>query len=146
MSYALSLVARKAVLPLLALLLGGLLYAPATLVEHGTCRTFDGGASGNDPDAETTLVMCRCGDRLYGRLRVQGQAGLSVGELFGRLEGERVVFDDTRPLVSRPNPGWTFCYDDDYELTWDPRAERLSGTYRSAQCDDTGTLVLRPRS
>lgn len=145
MSYALSLVARKAFWPALALTLGALLYAPGVLVEHGTCRTFDGGASGNDPDADTTLVMCRCGDRLYARLRVEGQAGLSVSELFGHLEGERAVFHDARPLVDRPNPGWTFCYDDSYELTWDARANRLSGSYRSEQCDDTGTLMLEAR-
>lgn len=145
MSYALSLVARKALLPALALTLGAMMYAPIPLVEDGTCRSFEGGTSGNDPDAETSLVMCRCGDRLYGRLRVEGQAGLSVGELFGELQGDRAVFADMNPLVSRPNDGWMFCYDDTYELTWDPRTGRLSGTYRSEQCDDTGTVVLLPR-
>lgn len=145
MSYGLSLVAKRALLPALAITLGAMLYVPSTLVEDGTCRSFEGGLSGNDPDAETTLVMCRCGDRLYGRLRVEGQAGLSVGELFGELRGDRAVFADVNPLISRPNEGWMFCFDDVYELSWDPRAERLSGTYRSEQCDDSGTLVLLPR-
>ncbi len=146
MSYGLSLVARKALLPTLAITLGALMYVPGTLVENGTCERFAGGLSGNDPDAETTLVMCRCGDRLYGRLRVEGQAGLSVGELVGELRDDgHAVFVDVQPLVSRPNPGWQFCYDDVYELSWDPAERRLSGTYRSEQCDDTGTMVLRRR-
>lgn len=146
MSYGLSLVARKLLLPSVALVLGAMAYTPGTLVADGTCQRFEGGLSGNDPDAETQLVMCRCGDRLYGRLSVEGQAGLSVGEIVGEVRDDnRAVFVDVRPIVSQPNDGWMFCFDDVYELTWDPFSEKLSGTYRSEQCDDSGTMVLLRR-
>jgi hypothetical protein len=145
MTIGLSLVARKLALPGLAIAFAALL-APAPFLEDGTCRGFDGGLSGNDPDAEATLVLCRCGERLYGRLLIEGVSGVSVAELRGELTGSRGIhLEDSRGLVARAEPGWTYCFDDVWDLSWDPFGERLSGTYRSEQCDDSGTLRLAPR-
>lgn len=146
MSIGLSLIARKLALPGLAIALAALLGSPAPLVDDGTCRSFEGGLSGNDPDAEATLVLCRCGERLHGRLRVEGMSGVSVSELAGDLSpAGQVRLVDTHGMVDRPQPGWAFCFDDVWELNWDPYGQRLSGTYRSEQCDDLGTILVLPR-
>jgi hypothetical protein len=146
MSYGLVLVGRKLALPILAVALGAQLGGPLVMVQDATCESFEGGLSGNDPDAAATLVLCRSDDRLYGRLRVEGSSGVSVGELIGEVGADgHVVLADTGPLVDEPRPGWMFCFDDVFDLTWDPLAQRLAGTYRSEQCDDTGTIVVIPR-
>lgn len=146
MSYGLVLVAKRLVFPALAVALGVQIAAPLTLVADGTCRSFEGGLSGNDPDAATTVVLCRSDERLYGRLRVEGTSGVSVAELVGEVRPSgHVVLVDVDALVDEPRPGWMFCFDDVFDLSWDPLAQRLSGTYRSEQCDDSGTVVVIPR-
>jgi len=146
MSYGLVLVVKRLAVPLLGLALGAQLATSMTMVQDGTCRSFDGGLSGNDPDAATTMVLCRSDDRLYGRLRVEGASGVSVGELVGEVgPAGRVLLIDVDALVNDPQPGWMFCFDDLFDLRWDPVAQRLAGTYRSEQCDDTGTIVVIPQ-
>jgi hypothetical protein len=147
MSEALNVLLRKLWLPALAIAIGASFATGLEPLDAGTCRAYEGGVSGNDPDARTTLVLCRADDRVYGRLRTEGRSGVSVGEVVGELDedGRTLSLVGIDALVNEPNPGWMFCYDDVYALRWDPSAQRLSGTYRSEACDDTGTLIVIPR-
>ena len=146
MSYGLVLIVKRIAVPALALAFGAQLAASMAIVPDGTCRSFEGGLSGNDPDAATTMILCRSDDRLYGRLRVEGASGVSVGELVGEVgPAGRIVLVDIDALVDEPRPGWRFCFDDLFDLRWDPVAQRLAGTYRSDQCDDSGTIVVIPQ-
>lgn len=137
-------VAERLLLPALAIAIGGLLESPLSVVPDGGCRRFEGALSGNDPDADASLLLCRSGAQLSGRLLVDGMAGRSVAGIRGELRpGSRALLTDLDPVYSEPHFGWEHCYDDVYELAWDPLGQRLTGTYRSERCDDEGTLALR---
>lgn len=140
------LIARRLALPGLALLVGASFSTSMAFLEEGTCRRFEGRAAGNDPDGFATLDLCRDGDRLWGLLRVEGQAGVSVGELVGSVDRlGNVDLTDIDAVVDKPNDGWMFCFDDVYDLEWDPITRTVSGTYRSEECDDSGRVLLRAR-
>ncbi|MFZ9886430.1 MAG: hypothetical protein ACO3JL_02915 [Myxococcota bacterium] len=139
-------VVERLLLPALAIAIGALLESPLALVPDGGCRRFEGALSGNDPDAEASLLLCRSGAQLSGRLLVDGTAGRSVAGVRGELRpGNRALLSDLDPVYSEPRAGWEHCYDDVYDLGWEPLAQRLTGTYRSERCDDEGTLALRMR-
>lgn len=146
MLYGTGLLAHRLALPALAIALGALLSAELTLVADQSCRRFLGSSSGNDPTGVATLDLCRDGERLWGLMRVEGQAGVAVGELVGHVDDEgQIRLVDIGAVVDRPNTGWMFCFDDVYQLRWKPLQGRIVGEYRSEECDDVGQVTLAAR-
>lgn len=140
------LVARRLALPALSVAIGGWMVSSYAMVRDHSCTRFEGRMGGNDPCALATLDVCRDGDRLWGLLRSEGQSGVSVSELsgeIGRLGAAKLRTIDV--VVNEPNPGWTFCFDDQLAFQLDPISRQLLGEYSSAACADEGRLRMRER-
>lgn len=146
MLYETGLILRRLALPGLALVLGTCLSSSMSLLEDHTCGRFWGLAGGNDPDGRAVLDVCRDGERLWGLMRVEGRAGLSVSEVVGTVDPRgRIRLVDIDAVVDAPRAGWRFCFDDVFDLEWDPITRQVSGHYTSELCDDAGFLRLRAR-
>lgn len=140
------LLARRLSLPTVAIAVGGLMSSSYALVQDHACARFEGQMGGNDPCALATLDVCRDGDRLWGLLRSEGQSGVSVSELSGEmglLGSARLRTIDV--VMNEPNPGWTFCFDDQLAFQLEPMSRQLLGQYSSVACADEGEIRLRER-
>lgn len=147
MVYSYLLLSRKLMLPMLAALLGASLYAGQSemFVENHTCRTFHGAMMGNDPTLVGTLNICRDGFELTGTVESDGQSGYSKAVFKGEMlcDGS-ITLTDTGPAEVRAMEGWKFCFDDTFTLRWDGKRQTLSGNYDSEECNDHGSVLMKP--
>jgi hypothetical protein len=147
MLYPFTLLAKRLALPALAILLGASLYMEQSrvMVANEMCRTFVGDLSGNDPSARAELELCNHGGQYEGTLKVRGESGYSEAHLEGHVvcDGSLRLIDQG-PLTAEPADGWAFCFDDVFHLRWDGRGQRLAGGFVSEECNDAGTVNLRP--
>lgn len=138
------LLARKMLLPLGAAFLGAWAFVPPEVgIADRACHVFEGQAEGNDPTAQMSFYLCRAGDRVEGHQSWRGQSGHSASLIEGRVDADgHIHLWGAEPLLDEPNPGWTFCYDDTYDLVWDADEGALVGRFASAACEDRGEIVL----
>ena len=146
------------VLSLGALLFAGTAHGQGYVQERGprrpaaqepdACETWLGDIQGNDPSARIVLELCARGGRVTGTFfwssSVSGWDRRAVeGEW--RDGGHTLAARDTAMLEAHPLHGWTLCTSDSYALRR-VAADRLEGSYTSAQCRDHGRLSLTRRA
>jgi hypothetical protein len=138
----------RLLLPTLAAFAGVSAFSLAPNIENlpdGGCALFRGASVGNDPTQVVEMELCRVGRAVFGEKASMGDAGGTAYEVTGTIVGPNTMLLSTsRVLHDAPNAGWVSCADDVIRLEWNAHEGGLLGGYRSAQCDDTATLALRP--
>jgi hypothetical protein len=111
------------------------------------CTSYSGTVSGNDPSVAISGTLCEdAKGAVTGRLTwSSARSGSNVREVAGAWNGGHtaLTMHDGAIVESHPNPGWTFCVVDEYDLAGTPDA--LSGSYQSFACHDHASVSLTKR-
>ena len=86
----------------------------------------------------------RPGNAITGKMQWSSLvSGWSVRSIEGAWNPARtqLILRDIKMLEDRPELGWSFCTVDQYNLS--VQGSIMTGTYRSAACDDQATLHLK---
>ena len=118
---------------------------PELMSNQAGCTNWVGGLEGsNDSTARIQFQLCPDGDSITGKMQWSSLvSGWSVRSIVGAWDTShtQLTLRDVQLLEDRPELGWTFCTVDEYKLTI--QGSSMTGTYRSAACDDQATLHLK---
>jgi len=104
------------------------------------CAIWNGRVRGNDPDVAIKATLCETKGRVHGKIVWTGRSGSSTRAVSGVWSNNTLTLRDDK-IDGTPSPGWRFCPIERYTLTR-AGANKLSGTYRSTECNDDAAITL----